>query len=102
MHFSHADTLKLKCFFLFVCILGNLNAFMLKEKDLRISIYSKREKISNAYLTVRNMTEFDRGLYTCRAENGIEMEKGKKYHEKSISVYVRGKIFDLISLFLLA
>ena len=39
------------------------------------------------------MTEFDRGFYTCRAENGTEMENEKKYHEKSISIYVISKIF---------
>lgn len=74
--------------------IGNLNAFLLKEKDVRISIYSKREKNSNAYLTLRNMSDYDRGLYTCRAENGIKLEDGSKYHEKSVPVYVRANIIE--------
>lgn len=81
-----------------------MNAFMLKEKDLRISVYSKRERVANAYLTVRNMTNFDTGVYTCRAENGIGIDRENKYHEKSIPVYVRGKdsFFYVVYLFVTA
>ncbi|GFR02041.1 uncharacterized protein TNCT_264911 [Trichonephila clavata] len=71
--------------------IGNLMASQIKEKDLRISIYSADGGVTNSYLIFRDMTSSDRGLFTCRAENSIDSGMTKNYDEDSVFVEVRGK-----------
>ncbi|GFU00929.1 uncharacterized protein NPIL_597241 [Nephila pilipes] len=71
--------------------IGNLMASQLKEKDLRISIYSADGGMTNSYLIFRDMMPSDRGLFTCRAENSIDSGMTTNYDEDSVFVHVRVK-----------
>ncbi|KFM77318.1 Peroxidasin-like protein, partial [Stegodyphus mimosarum] len=75
--------------------IGNIVASHLKDSDIRITIYSLADGGQvNSFLAIRDVSEEDSSLYTCRAENSIDSGLSVVYDEESVFVHVRENMIE--------